>query len=246
MIDPVEKTFNLATVENADPPRFSQIEPTLLKSRLETKIGSKVRYEYITPGEHGSEIQWGFGTPPEGVEIGLHATGSHGEALHAMKNKLHSISAPLESLFVPIRIGQRGLKAVGPRGLIYFVRHNIFVNLSGKSSSEELSEIAEEIDKYLKEREGDIDSVPRPRLGSSLPDRRVELGETFDITLDAPDVGWVHPISDSTFAQLVETDIEHKSFKFHAGSKGTTVIKFILTHHKNLQNSTVTTQVVIE
>jgi hypothetical protein len=246
MIDPVEKALNLATVENADPPRFSQIDPTLLKSNLETKIGSKVNYEYVTPGEEGSEVMWGFGPPPEGVEVALHARGSHGAALRAMKDKLHTISAPLDSLFVPIRIGQRGLKAVGPRGLVYFVRNNVFVCLSGRGSSEELGEVTDEIDKYLKEREGDIDSVPRPRLASALPDRQVKLGETFEIKIDAPDVGWVHPISDPTFAQLIETDLAQKAFKFHAGTKGTTVIKFVLTHHKSLQSSTVTVRVVVE
>jgi hypothetical protein len=145
--DPVDKAMELAKVKDADPPRFSQVDPTGLKSLLESKAEMKLTLKDVDPRAKGSEAFWLFGNRPKAVEVTLFAADSHNTAVQAMRDKLTVVSAPLDTLFIStLRLGQRTLQGLGGRGFILFVRGNIFVQLLGLSSSEELGKVAVSVD----------------------------------------------------------------------------------------------------
>jgi hypothetical protein len=57
---PLDIVMDRAIVENPDPPRFSQINPTALKTELEHRCGLPLTVETIEPGARGSQIYWGL------------------------------------------------------------------------------------------------------------------------------------------------------------------------------------------
>jgi hypothetical protein len=245
--DPVDSAIERAKVANADPPRLSRIDPTTLKSTLEQISNLKLTFETVELGETGSELQLTLGTFPDGVEVALTVVDSHEAAVAGMGRTLSSISAPLDVVFAQIfPLGQYSLQGIGGGGYILFVRGNVFVKLIGLTSCEELGVIAAEVDKFLKEREGDSLSLLRPRVGvSGTRGRVVKVGEIFDVAVKVEDAGSMAAFTDAWIAQLLEVDLENGAFKFYATAAGIIDIRLVFAHKDTLQTTTVMVHVEV-
>ena len=246
--NPVDETMERAHVSGADPPQFSSVDPASLKSLVEHSSGLNLTAEEVDLGVNGSEVLWLFDHRPDGVEVTLFSADTHETAVQRMRNALSVISAPLDMLFIStLRLGQCTLEAVGGRGLILFVRGNVFIELVGMASSEELGKVAVEVDRFLKERETDpSSSIARPLIQLEQPShRRVRTGETFEIVVAVAEVGWMTAHSHAMVAQLLEIDHSRAAFKFQAGVKGACDIRLMFSHEKTLQTATVTVHVEV-
>jgi hypothetical protein len=231
-----------ANITNADPARSSRIDPVILKSVLEQISKSKLTFETVGLGESGSELQLSFGTFPDAVEVTLAIVDSHEAAVTRMRRSLTYISAPLDA--TPIPLGQYSLQ--DGDSCVLFVRGNVFVKITRSAACVELATIAAEIDKFLKEREGDLASLPKPRLESSgAHGRVVKVGETFEVELKVVDAGSMTAFTDVGIAQLLEMDVENGIFKFYATTTGTVDIQLIFAHMDTLQTTTATVQVEV-
>jgi hypothetical protein len=245
--DLIGEVMELAKVEDADPPRFSQIDPISLKSLLERKSGMKLTVEEVDPRASGSEAFWLLGNRPAAVEVTLFSGNSHSDALQAMKDALDRFSAPLNLIFISrMHIGQYTLQAVGGRGNILFVRNNVFVQLVGLSSSKELGVVAEDVDGFLKERGKDADRIAHPRIThKQLPRHRVKIGESFEVAVAVAEVGWMTASTDAAVVQLLEVDPGRAVFKFYAGSEGTCDIRLSFAHEATLQTAVASVHVEV-
>lgn len=245
-MDPVDRAMERAKVPNADPARFSHIDPTTLKALLEQKSGLKLTFETAELGENKSEVQWNVGTPPDSVEMTLVVVDSHDGALARMRTTLRCVSAPLDVVVAQeMRLGQYSLQGVGGGGYILFVRDNIFIKLTGLATSTELGTIATEVDEFLKAREGGRESIPSPRIVSPQTSRRVKVGETFELVVEVADAGWMTAATDAAVVQLLEVDTANAAFKFYGTAEGTVDVRLVFAHKSTLQTTTATVHVEV-
>lgn len=181
----LDRAMDRAIVENADPPRFLHIDSTAFISLLEQKSGLKLKSAQVLARRDSHEMYLDFGIHLHTVEVTLFTGNSHNTALCRMREAVGSISAPLDGVYAPICLGQHALQAVGGYGYILFVRDNIFIELVGLASSEELSKIAVDADEFLKGGEGVIES---PRIAQG------KVGEEFKVVdVTEFEAGGPHP-----------------------------------------------------
>ncbi|KAF8584756.1 hypothetical protein K439DRAFT_1109838 [Ramaria rubella] len=237
---PVDDAMERAKVPNADPPRFSQVDPTGLKSLLREKTASSLTFETVLPSQHESVVHWTFGSAPEEVEITVIVFEAHNAAIQGMRTALHSISAPLNEVFTStLGLGQLTLEGVGGYGFILFVRDNVFVSMKGLPSSEKLGEIAAPVDAFLKKKEDDPKRIPAPPTEpGDLPTRQVQAGTEFEVAVKVANAGWMTASTDLTVVQLLEVDKASATFKFFAVAAGTADIYLVFAHEDTLQTTT--------
>jgi hypothetical protein len=234
-----------AKVTNADLPRFCHIYPVTLKSVLERISKLKITFETIGLEESGSELQLSLGTFPDDVEVTLVIVDSHEATVTGMRQLLSCISAPLDVVFAQtIPLGQYSLQGIGGNGYILFVRGNVFVKMTGLASCDELGVIAAEVDKFLKEREGGFEHLPKPRV-PEIPDRVAKVGETFEVAVEVADVGSMTAFTDAGIVHLLGEDVKNAAFKFYATAAGTVDIRLVFSHQHTLQTATATVHVKV-
>jgi hypothetical protein len=203
---------------------------------------SKLTFETVGLAESGSELQLGFGTFPDAVEVTLAIVDSHEAAVTRMRRSLTYTSAPLDA--APIPFGQYSLQ--DGDSCILFVRGNVFVKITRSASCVELGTIAAEVDRFLKEREGDLKSLSKPRVESSgAHDRVVKVGETFEVAVKVVYAGSMTAFTDVGIAQLLEVDAENGTFKFYATAAGVVDIRLVFAHKDTLQTTTATVRVEV-
>ncbi|KAF8584753.1 hypothetical protein K439DRAFT_1633284 [Ramaria rubella] len=218
-----------ARVPHADPPRFSQVDPTGLKDLLERTMGAALTSEAVLPGEHRCEANWTFGSALGEVEVAVNVFDSHKAAVQSMRAALSYIFAPLKDVFVStLALGQLTLEGVGGYGIIFFVRDNVFIKMKGLPSSEKLGDIAGPIDAFLKEKEKDRNQVPAPPMEpGDLPPRQVQ-----------EKAGCMAASTDMAIVQLLEVDKANATFKLFAVAAGKADIHMVFAHESTLQTTT--------
>jgi hypothetical protein len=207
----------------------------------------KLTFEIVELEETDSELQLTLGTFPDAVEVTLVIVDSHEAAVNRMRQTLSCISAPLDAVFARmIPLGQYSLQGIGGGGYILFVRGNVFVKMAGLASCEELSVIAAEVDRFLKEREGDPKSLPKPRIEfPESPDYVVKAGETFEVAVKVADVGSMTAFTDAGIVQLLEVDMENVTFKFYGTAVGVVDIQLVFAQKDTLQTTKATVHVEV-
>jgi hypothetical protein len=146
-----------------------------------------------------------LGTFPDAVEITLVVVDSHEAAIAGMRQSLSCISVPLDVAFAQtLPLGQYSLQGLGGGGYILFVRGNVFVKMTGLASCEELGVIAAEVNKFLKEREGGFESLPKPRVPET-PGRVVRAGEIFELAVNVADAGSMAACTDAGIVHWIRT-----------------------------------------
>jgi hypothetical protein len=164
-----------------------------------------------------------------------------------MRETLGCVSAPLDVVFVQtVALGQYSLQGVGGRGYALFIRGNVFVKLVGLASSAELCTIATAVDHFLQAREGSPESIPGPRIAfPQAPSRQVGVGETFEMTVEVPDAGWMTACTNAAVVQLLEVDTVRATFKFYGTAEGTVDIRLVFAHQNTLRTTAVTVSVEV-